>query len=80
MDVEDVNAWMTRMDAERLLAQIERRPAPVHCLVPPHARQCQAAEGGCNGSHANTPASLSTAALIAKSEGGMPRGAKAVKS
>jgi hypothetical protein len=70
MEVEDLNAWYTRMDAERLLAQLDRRPAPPHCLVPPHARQ--GAEGGaCTA----TPASLSTAALIEKSEGGMPRGA-----
>ncbi len=74
MEVFDINAWHTRMDAERLLAQLERRPCPPLSLVPPHARQQQ--QGG-EGAGAGVPthASLSTAALLEKSEGGMPRGA-----
>lgn len=65
MDVEDLNAWHTRMDAERLLCQIHKQPYSQPSMVPPHAR---AGDGP-----APTPASLSTAALIAGSEGGMPQ-------
>jgi len=52
-EVEDINAWHTRMDAEMLLAQLDRRPWKQPSLVPPVARR----SGG-------TPASLSTAALL----------------
>ena len=51
-EVEDINAWHTRIDAEMLLAQIERRPWRQPSLVPPGAS-----------SHRNA-ASLSTAALL----------------
>lgn len=37
-DVEDINAWHTRMDAEMLLAHLDRRPWKQPSLVPPGAR------------------------------------------
>eukprot|EP00887_Chlorella_sp_A99_P001395 scaffold8.g1395.t1 len=56
-EVEDLNAWHTRFDAERFLAQLDRRPWCQPSLVPPHA------QGG--GAAAAPAASLSTAALLA---------------
>ena len=50
-EVEDINAWHTRMDAEMLMAQIERRPWRQPSMVPPIAATGSAA-------------SLSTAALL----------------
>ena len=41
MEVEDINAWLTRMDAERLLAQLQKRPYSEPSLVPPHAQARQ---------------------------------------
>lgn len=61
-DVEDINAWHTRMDAEKLLAQVRRQPWQQPSLVPPHAQQAErgaAASGG-----AAPAASISTAALL----------------
>ena len=48
MEVEDINAWLTRMDAERLLAQLQKRPYSEPSLVPPHAqaRQLEVRLGG----------------------------------
>lgn len=57
-DVEDINAWQTRFDAEMLLAQIYRRPWVRPSLIPPGI----AASG--------TPAALSTSALLGLSEKG----------
>lgn len=54
-EVEDINAWHTRLDAEMLLAQIEQRPWRQPSMVPPGA------PGG-------SAASLSTAALLGVSE------------
>ena len=34
-DVDDINSWQTRMDVERLIAMIERRPYRQPSLVPP---------------------------------------------
>jgi tetratricopeptide (TPR) repeat protein len=53
-EVEDINAWHTRMDAEMLLAQIDKRPWKQPSLVPPGIRSA-------------TPASLSTMALLGHS-------------
>ncbi|KAI3436700.1 hypothetical protein D9Q98_006115 [Chlorella vulgaris] len=64
-EVEDINSWHTRMDAEKLLAQIRRQPWTQPSLVPPHAQQQErelaaaAADGG-----TAPPASISTAALL----------------
>lgn len=58
-EVEDLNAWHTKIDAEMLLAQLDRRPWRRPSLVPP----AQAGQRA-------TPASLSTAALL-----GVPDGA-----
>jgi tetratricopeptide (TPR) repeat protein len=54
-EVEDINAWHTRIDAEMLMAQIERRPWRQPSLVPP-------------GSKTLKTASLSTAALLGVEE------------
>lgn len=55
-DVEDINAWQTRFDAEMLLAQINRRPWVRPSLVPPGIAT------------SGTPAALSTSALLGLSE------------
>ncbi|GAB4820700.1 hypothetical protein N2152v2_007746 [Parachlorella kessleri] len=68
LEVEDINSYLTRVDAEKLLAQWQKRPAPQASLVPPHAHQ------SCAGCAVPASASLSTAALVAQSEGGMPCG------
>jgi len=54
-EVEDINAWQTRIDAERLMAYIERRPWRQPSLVPP-------------GSKTLKTASLSTSALLGEKE------------
>jgi hypothetical protein len=70
-EVEDINSWHTRMDAEKLLAQIRRQPWTQPSLVPPHAQQQErelaaaAADGG-----TAPPASISTAALLRWGAGG----------
>jgi tetratricopeptide (TPR) repeat protein len=56
-EVEDINAWHTRHDAEMLLAQIERRPWRRPSVVPPARRAAGAAPP------------LSTAALLGVPEG-----------
>ena len=48
-EIEDINAWHTKFDAEMLMAQIERKPWRQPSLVPPGA---------------SSTASLSTAALL----------------
>jgi hypothetical protein len=60
-EVEDINAWHTRMDAEKLLAQVRRQPWKQPSLVPPHAQQQERERGGAGGAPA---ASMSTAALL----------------
>ena len=50
---EDINSWHTRMDAERFLAHLDRRPYRMPSLVPPHAQQQPA-----------PAASVSTAAML----------------
>jgi tetratricopeptide (TPR) repeat protein len=54
-EVEDINAWHTRIDAEMLMAHIERRPWRQPSLVPP-------------GSKTLKTASLSTSALLGVEE------------
>ena len=54
-EVDDINAWQTRIDAEMLMAQLERRPWRQPSMVPP-------------GSKTLKTASLSTAALLGISE------------
>jgi tetratricopeptide (TPR) repeat protein len=54
-EVEDINAWHTRIDAEMLMAQIERRPWRQPSLVPPGVKTLKTA-------------SLSTAALLGVEE------------
>ena len=60
--MEDINAWHTRMDAEKLLAEVRRQPWKQPSLVPPHAQQ--APERGAAGSPAAPAASISTAGLL----------------
>lgn len=65
LGVEDINAWHTRMDAEKLLAQVRRQPWKQPSLVPPHAvaaEQRAAAAAGAGG--AAPAASISTSALL----------------
>jgi hypothetical protein len=65
-EVDDINAFQTRMDAERLLAQVRRQPWKQPSLIPPHAEQ-QAASGGSGGSSSSSGllhASISTSALL----------------
>ena len=50
-DIEDINAWQTRFDAEELLAKIDKKPWTKPSLVPPGSKGY------------STPA-LSTAALL----------------
>lgn len=56
-DVEDINAWHTRHDAEMLLARLDRRPWKQPSLVPPVPERLK-----------GRPASLSTAALLGMDE------------
>lgn len=58
-DVEDINAWHTRMDAEMLLAQLDQRPWKQPSLIPPTVRK-------------GTPASLSTATLLGLESSELP--------
>lgn len=51
-DIEDINAWQTRFDAEEMLAQIDKKPWTKPSLVPPGSKGY------------STPAALSTAALL----------------
>jgi hypothetical protein len=37
-EVDDINAWHQQMEAEQLLAKMDRRPWVQPSLVPPHAR------------------------------------------
>ncbi|PRW55985.1 Tetratricopeptide repeat [Chlorella sorokiniana] len=61
-EVEDINAWHTRMDAEKMLAQVRRQPYKQPSLIPPHALQQEAAAAA--GAAAAPAASISTAALL----------------
>jgi tetratricopeptide (TPR) repeat protein len=59
-EVEDINAWHTRIDAEMLMAQIDRRPWRQPSMVPPGAKTLKTA-------------SLSTAALLGVEEASLQR-------
>ena len=64
LEVEDINAWHTRMDAEKLLAQVRRQPWKQPSLVPPHAQQAPERGAAGTGSPAAPAASITTAALL----------------
>ncbi|KAL4442989.1 hypothetical protein ABPG77_008480 [Micractinium sp. CCAP 211/92] len=63
LGVEDINAWHTRMDAEKLLAQVRRQPWKQPSLVPPHAVAAEQRAAAAAGAGAPA-ASISTSALL----------------